>query len=251
MTLLSAGKHASRAYGMCLLEYAAFLAGEPHSDAPQCVEPFLAGLGRSLNDHVSPSHRQLLEPLASNLLHTRGDGLHDQRQYMAFDWVARWYMPALLDFANRPELSRLLRERTIIDSPARAHVEELLLDSRVISDALDVPGFLFSRQSNNPLFKPTPGDCVANHVQLDMCSTMQAIAFYVNWSLSRSVTDRNAYVISDMVSFIQTRGAVMNQALKEFRDKIDLAAIELFKSLVNLKADQPAVEPQVAFGLAR
>ena len=47
--ILTAGQHDAGSE-MCLLEAAAFQAGEPWSDHPQCVSLVLGTYGRSLND---------------------------------------------------------------------------------------------------------------------------------------------------------------------------------------------------------
>lgn len=48
--VLTSGPHSTRAEGLCALEAAAMIAGEPHSDAPACVCPVVAAYIRVLND---------------------------------------------------------------------------------------------------------------------------------------------------------------------------------------------------------
>lgn len=48
--VLKHGSHETPTAGMCLMEAAAYVAGESHSDHPKCVCPVLAAAGRSLND---------------------------------------------------------------------------------------------------------------------------------------------------------------------------------------------------------
>ena len=50
VTYLTYGFHTSPEDGLCLVEAAAYLAGEPHGDRPLCVCPALAAFGRALND---------------------------------------------------------------------------------------------------------------------------------------------------------------------------------------------------------
>ena len=93
---LATGSHAASSGEMCLLEAAAFQAGEPWSDRPACVSTVLAIYGRNLNDVLPDTTRQRLIPFIPRLLNTAGDGLDEQRSYMALDWLARTYLPTWL-----------------------------------------------------------------------------------------------------------------------------------------------------------
>jgi hypothetical protein len=55
---------------MCLLEAAAYVAGEPWSDSPECVSPVLAAFGRSWNDALDDENRQMLKPFIPRLVGT-------------------------------------------------------------------------------------------------------------------------------------------------------------------------------------
>jgi hypothetical protein len=105
------GEHTSREEGMCLLEAAAYLAGEKHTDHPQCVCPVLAAFGRSWNDGLeSDAERdRLLKPLLPKLINTRGSAaLAERRSWMALDWLIRVQAPAWMD------LTEALREHAAI-----------------------------------------------------------------------------------------------------------------------------------------
>lgn len=73
---LAKGGHDNPDDGLCLLEAAAFLAGEPHTDHPACVSPVLGVFGRELNDRLDDTKRQQLKPLIPKLPGTAGVG-HD------------------------------------------------------------------------------------------------------------------------------------------------------------------------------
>lgn len=70
--ILERGQHQTRANGMNLMEFCAFLAGEPHSDKPACVRvPELRRLALALNDAAWPSKRdrtRVLLPYAERLM---------------------------------------------------------------------------------------------------------------------------------------------------------------------------------------
>ena len=93
---LTLGGHDSDSGEMCLLEAAAYQAGEPWSDRPQCVSLVLAAYGRSLNDALPDDTRQRLIPFIPRLLNTAGDGLDERRAYLALDWLSRINLPAWL-----------------------------------------------------------------------------------------------------------------------------------------------------------
>jgi hypothetical protein len=70
---LGAGRHASPAHGMCTVELASVLAGEPFSDHPGSVCPVIAAFVRTYNDRVDATRRQDLLPYAARIVGTRGD----------------------------------------------------------------------------------------------------------------------------------------------------------------------------------
>jgi hypothetical protein len=69
---LSHGRHASPEHGMCVMELASVLAGEPFSDHPHSVSPVIATALRAYNDHVDDSRRQGLIAIAAQAVGTRG-----------------------------------------------------------------------------------------------------------------------------------------------------------------------------------
>src|SRR4051795_12940122 len=107
---LRRGKHASPEKGVCVMELASMLAGEPFSARPQAVCPVIGAYLRSYNDVVDDDRRQDLYHYAAEAIGTAGTAalrrrraerclaeiarLHDQRSR-----VRRW-------LSGRPELSR-------------------------------------------------------------------------------------------------------------------------------------------------
>jgi hypothetical protein len=105
--------HARRGLRVTLLELAAWLGHEPHSDTPATVSPVLAAYGRWLAAGLDDERRQLLKPYAARLVGTHGTGLADEdwrplapvdeaRAWLAADSLARhhaatWLRAAGLD----------------------------------------------------------------------------------------------------------------------------------------------------------
>lgn len=55
---------------MCLMSLVAFLAGEPHSDAPDCASPLVQAFAVAVNDHMPRAARQRLKPFAPRIIGT-------------------------------------------------------------------------------------------------------------------------------------------------------------------------------------
>jgi hypothetical protein len=66
------GRHLEPAEGACLMEAAAWLAGEAWSDHPHCVHPTVAALARLVNDICSPAGREQLQRLLPELIGAHG-----------------------------------------------------------------------------------------------------------------------------------------------------------------------------------
>jgi hypothetical protein len=68
---LERGGHASPDRGMCVMELASVLAGEPFGDHPRAVCPVIASALRTYNDRVDVERRQRLIPYAAEVVGTR------------------------------------------------------------------------------------------------------------------------------------------------------------------------------------
>jgi hypothetical protein len=126
---LGSGDHESRKDGLCVMEAAAYIAGEVHTDTPSCVCPVVGAFLRSWNDGLqSDADRdRLLKPLLTRILDSQSTPeVEQQRSYLALDWLVRVHAPAFLRL--RPEL--------------RAHADALsgLAPLRGIADALAAKG---------------------------------------------------------------------------------------------------------------
>jgi hypothetical protein len=116
---LDTGSHRSFTEGVCAMEAVAWLAGEGHTDAPQCASPVLTGFTISLNDRWDDEQRQKLVPFLPRMVGTRGDGQDEARSYLALDWLIRSYTPAWLDLAGlTAEAAELRALRRIVDLAA-------------------------------------------------------------------------------------------------------------------------------------
>jgi hypothetical protein len=69
---LCRGKHSTPAQGVCVMELASMLAGEPFSDRPACADPVIGGFLRAYNDSVDRERRQDLYAIAALVVGTSG-----------------------------------------------------------------------------------------------------------------------------------------------------------------------------------
>jgi len=99
--LLKEGSHRTPKEGRCAMEWVAHLAGEPHTDTPECVSPVLRDFCVVFNDRVSGERRQRLRPYLARMIGTADDGFDEQRRWLCVDWLLREFMPAFLELAPR------------------------------------------------------------------------------------------------------------------------------------------------------
>ena len=109
---LQSGFHETAEKGMCLMEAVAWVAGLPHSDAPECTSPVLATFAQTWNDSLrSDEERAQLLPYIPMLIGTAGAPEADMRRsWMALDWLVRVHTPAWLDLAGLGDHATALRD---------------------------------------------------------------------------------------------------------------------------------------------
>ena len=141
--MLLHGAHQKREEGVCLMEAVAWIAGEPHSDHPACTDVALAAYGRALNDRLKDDERQLLRPLVSKLVGTRGTReLAKRRAYFLVDRHVRVSIPAFLrelPRKPRPDLAERFEALSpVVDEESAYRARDL---AREVRDGLwrDLP----------------------------------------------------------------------------------------------------------------
>lgn len=106
----SRGSHKSREDGLCVMEAVAYVAGEPHSDHPECADPVITRLAIWLNDSCGDSLRQeLLQGLPFRIVGTKATPeIECRRAFMAADWAVRFVAPVALRAANMESIATKL-----------------------------------------------------------------------------------------------------------------------------------------------
>jgi hypothetical protein len=87
---------------MCVMEAVAWVAGEPHSDHPQCASPAIAAIMRLWNDRLpSDEAREKLKPFVAKLVGSRSTEEVEARRWKMVETFSRTVaLPAALELAG-------------------------------------------------------------------------------------------------------------------------------------------------------
>ena len=109
--MLDRGSHAADSGKTCLMEMVARLAGEPHTDHPECACPVLTEWGIIANDSMGDDLRnELLGPLAQRLVGTRSTPeVERRRMFLLVDHAVRVAAPQTLEAAGLTKEAATLR----------------------------------------------------------------------------------------------------------------------------------------------
>jgi hypothetical protein len=84
---LRPGRHDSPKHGVCVVELASMLGGEPFSDHPKSVSPAIASFLRCYNDTIDDRRRQDLHECAAKIVASRGSA---QVERVRADRLSEW-----------------------------------------------------------------------------------------------------------------------------------------------------------------
>ena len=107
---LSSGSHDAVDAGACVIEAAAYIAGEEWSDHPSCVSPIIAAFLRGWNDSLDDEDRQRLKPYVRKVIGTRASEIEAPRGWLVVDWYVRQQTPIWLESDGLKEQADLLRQ---------------------------------------------------------------------------------------------------------------------------------------------
>ena len=104
----------------CMMEVAAWMAGESWTTDPANVSPVIAQWCKALNDTLQDDSRQSLKTYLKvapdGVIDTVDAGLEAERKYLATDWLIRTYCPAWLDVAGMTDEADILQALPAIAS---------------------------------------------------------------------------------------------------------------------------------------
>lgn len=119
---IDGGGHSSFERGHCAMEIVAWVAGEPHSDRPQCACPVLSSAARRLNDRCKDGERgEVMRPLLLALAGSKADRKTEiKRGYALADYAVRVAAADAMESAKLPEQAAILRAADKICDKATA-----------------------------------------------------------------------------------------------------------------------------------
>lgn len=103
----------------CVMEAVAWVAGEPHSDHPECACPIITKFLVSWNDALptDADRDRLLKPLVPSIVGTKANAATESmRSKMAYDWFLTVYTPAWLDLAGLKSEAQALRDNPSLEN---------------------------------------------------------------------------------------------------------------------------------------
>ena len=170
--VLKNGSHRDREAGVCAMEAVAWLAGEPHSDAPVCASPVLSRFLMSWNDALDDEGRQKLKPFLSRVIGTRDDGHDEERAWMCTDWLVRECAPAWLELAGVKQSPKALRKLPPITTAAKAKkaqpkIEQARKDGAAAWDAARAAAWAAARAA--------AGDAALDAAGADLLPTVKTL----------------------------------------------------------------------------
>lgn len=147
---LKSGAHSTLADGACAMEAVAWMAGEPHSDRPQCVSLLIAAYCRGINDRLPDDLRQRMIPVLLDTIGTRTIEADDQtRLWLMLDWTIRTALPWWLRNARADDWAMKVEGLTSITSRETASAaREVALEAKkaMYSDAADADAAAAARR---------------------------------------------------------------------------------------------------------
>ena len=116
---LKKGNHATREVGVCAMEAVAWLAGESHTDNPECACPVISRNITTLNDRMpdDATRNKYLLPLIGGLIGSRlGRAVEIKRAFVAADYAVRVFAPLSLEACGlKKEAATLRKLKQIVD----------------------------------------------------------------------------------------------------------------------------------------
>ena len=206
----SRGAHKTREHGMCFMEAVAFIAGEKHTDAPDCVDPVLGEMARTWNDQLDDEERsRVLGPFlwrfpgteaGSEVSLTRGD--------MMYKCMIHEMAPLALELSGMSDLAASFRSLKLTP-------ESLDHDNSCVS-----AGFLIVSK-RSPLNTKPPSLSAVHAAVRKSDSCKSSATYWCSQVISRS-----------------------GGGSEEFRNAIEDMAIGLLDRCIKLTEIQEIVRPQ-------
>lgn len=216
---LKSGSHSGPAAGACVMEAAAYVAGEPWSDQPQCVCWIIGMFLRNWNDDLlnDAERDRFLRPLIPKIIGTRADKATEQRRsYMALDWLIRTHLPAWLRAAR-----------------LHAHADNVAGLDPIVDIATAVDAAPVVRAAGDAA-EAAAGDAAGAAAWDAARAAARAAAGAARAAVGAAAEDAWAVAGDAVEAACDAAKAVAGSALIETRDQLQLSAVELVERMAAL-----------------
>ena len=235
-TVLKCGKHDNPEDGMCLMEAVAYVAGESHTDHPECCCPVIAEFGRVWNDSMrSDTERERLLKWVPRLVGTRADRATEQRRReLAFEWLTRECLPVWLDAAELTGHANAVRTMTGIDMRALTAARDAARDAKDAAwDAVNGAAYDAARAAVNDAVRAA-ANAAAKTVAWAAVSASDVAWAAVNaaaWAAARAVA-RAVAMDAASDAAIHTVNAAVKAALEPTVTTLQNSAEKLLERMI-------------------
>jgi hypothetical protein len=141
----------------CVMEAAAWVAGEPWTDHPACVPKTIGAFFRTWNDYLptDADRDRLLKPLIPRLIGlSKTSALEDKRALLCADWFVRNHLPRLLQLVKLAEHAENLEKLPEIKTYKHALAARAALDARAALAAISREEIsVFVEQTNQSMLE--------------------------------------------------------------------------------------------------
>jgi hypothetical protein len=123
---------------LCVMSLVALMAGERHSDRPDCACPVITAYAIKLNDALDDTVRQRLKPFAPRIIGTR-DGYGAERARFLVGRIMRDIAPRLIDAGCADPATLAASLRLAADEPPRTAAHRLTATLRAAARSGAMP----------------------------------------------------------------------------------------------------------------
>ena len=238
------GSHTSRDSGICVMELAAWIAGEPHTDTPECVCPTITRILTAWNDAITDGRERqaLLNHLIPTVIGTQqGDEVAMTRHYAALNRTVTYHMPVWLRVAGMHQHAHTLAQAPHVPPPDhQAHTDRLL----------EMTGLLYEIESeiqDNPL--STPHKRNPHYEQTDEAGT-RSLVRYRNNPPEDSIGDPWTEGIDPYPEIVEILASASRMALTHMETTLQMgmeeASANIRSTSVHLQQDTARTIAQIA-----
>jgi hypothetical protein len=233
---LHKSSHLTFAEGHCAMEVVAWLAGEDHTDVPDCASPVLRTFMIELNDQWGDEQRQKLRPYLPGMVGTAGDGQDEARAYLALDWLIRVFTPAWLELAGLSVEAQALRDlRRIADLVSAQAAGLVVRDARTKADAAEAAAWVAGGSAGGSAGGVAAEDAGGSAAWDAALVAARAAAM----TSARDAAWDAALVAARAAAMTSARDAAWD-ALKPTIEALQQSALELLGRMINPAITQPS-----------